>query len=744
MTFTTRRVATIVATSVVSCPALFAQQFTLQPVFPHGAQWTEGLECADVDNDGDLDLFFNEGEGFMSAGTKRQNRLVINKLVETGPGVFADESIARLGTHLSNGKGVATGDIDNDGWIDALFANGFGTDLPFLYHNQGAANPGFFTFEGAARGFNTAHSAGGAQFGDLDDDGDLDVIINDAYFTTAAAPHLYINDGTGNFTEQAAKLGAPAKGSQMDVQLVDVDNDNDLDFFGVCRQSNAGGSHYLMLNDGAANFTNQSALITGTTTSTYEADCGDLDGDTDIDLFFVSVTGFQEGAYRNEKVASGTLGFTKMTPVPGSVDDNEIALFDYDVDGDYDAIVGSLGSHEYIHRNNGGLSFTDVSTGTIQFVSDSTLDCTVADLDNDGRYDLIMAQGESGAAQWADKWYKNSGAQDTLPPVIVSQSTFTTAAAGPVVLHGKVRDQVVDDGQNWVKGAVRYALNPTAQATAASIDPGGFTPSVVSVVAGTTVTWTNNSGANQSVDLNTAPYVFGSGNIANGGTYAFTFVTPGTYSVSSTGGFNAQVIVTGGAVTQNAFYMGGQQYRFAVDATSGAELCYELEFTDWPGNVAVSRPIRISLSGGGCTPPTTYCTAKVNSSGCTPAIGWSGTPSASAGAGFFVTATNVLNNKFGLFFYSLNGQQALPFQGGTLCVKLPIKRTSLQSSDGNPPPNDCSGAYSFDFNAYIATGVDPALISGAALDGQYWARDPGFSPPNNTSLTDGIHIVLCP
>ncbi len=147
---------------------------------------------------------------------------------------------------------------------------------------------------------------------------------------------------------------------------------------------------------------------------------------------------------------------------------------------------------------------------------------------------------------------------------------------------------------------------------------------------------------------------------------------------------------------------------------------------------------------GACTPPSSYCTAKVNSNGCTPTIGWSGAPSASASSGFSISATNVLNNKSGLFFYSSNGQQAAPFQGGTLCVKLPLKRTALQSSNGNPPPNDCSGSYSIDFNEYVASGVDPALVAGSTIDGQYWARDPGFSAPNNTSLSNALHVTLCP
>jgi hypothetical protein len=53
--------------------------------------------------------------------------------------------VARLGAHTSNAKGVTTGDIDGDGWIDALYSNAFNTAPASLYVNQGAGNPGFFT-----------------------------------------------------------------------------------------------------------------------------------------------------------------------------------------------------------------------------------------------------------------------------------------------------------------------------------------------------------------------------------------------------------------------------------------------------------------------------------------------------------------------------------------------------------------------------------------------------------------------
>ena len=141
---------------------------------------------------------------------------------------------------------------------------------------------------------------------------------------------------------------------------------------------------------------------------------------------------------------------------------------------------------------------------------------------------------------------------------------------------------------------------------------------------------------------------------------------------------------------------------------------------------------------------TAYCTAKVNSLACSPAISWVGTPSATAGSGFTISAKQELNNKLGLFIYGTNGQQAVPFQGGTLCFKPPLKRTPPQSSGGNPPTtSDCSGTYSIDFNAYIASGVNPALVAGTSVDGQFWGRDPGFPLPNNTSLSDAIHFVIC-
>lgn len=139
---------------------------------------------------------------------------------------------------------------------------------------------------------------------------------------------------------------------------------------------------------------------------------------------------------------------------------------------------------------------------------------------------------------------------------------------------------------------------------------------------------------------------------------------------------------------------------------------------------------------------TSYCDAESNSLGCTPAIAGLGAPSATSASVFDVRATNVLNQKTGLCFYGFKPRQT-PFQGGFMCITAPFQRTALQGSGGNPPPaNDCSGAFSLDFNARIQSGIDPLLVAGAEVFAQYWSRDP--ADPSTTNLTDALAFLIHP
>jgi len=52
-------------------------------------------------------------------------------------------------------------------------------------------------------------------------------------------------------------------------------------------------------------------------------------------------------------------------------------------------------------------------------------------------------------------------------------------------------------------------------------------------------------------------------------------------------------------------------------------------------------------------------------------------------------------------------------------VQSPVTRLPAASSGGNPPPDDCSGQYSFNMNARVQSGADPRLVAGAAVTAQY-------------------------
>jgi len=193
-------------------------------------------------------------------------------------------------------------------------------------------------------------------------------------------------------------------------------------------------------------------------------------------------------------------------------------------------------------------------------------------------------------------------------------------------------------------------------------------------------------------------------------------------------------VVSGTPVGGLSLLGGSQAYVGFCSATGGAWENHDVLWWNWDS----------------CPAALTYCTAKSNALGCIPVIGSSGSPSASSGSGFIVSATQVRNNKNGLLFYGVNGRSALPFQGGFLCVATPVKRTGSTNSGGTPAPaNDCTGVYAIDMNLFaVSPGPPlplPALqVPGTLVNCQWWGRDPGFPAPNNTTLSDGLEYQVCP
>jgi hypothetical protein len=139
--------------------------------------------------------------------------------------------------------------------------------------------------------------------------------------------------------------------------------------------------------------------------------------------------------------------------------------------------------------------------------------------------------------------------------------------------------------------------------------------------------------------------------------------------------------------------------------------------------------------------PTTYCVGKVTSKGCTPLVTWTGSASLSGPDDFFLTASPALNKKVGKFIWG-TAPKALPFAGGSLCVKLPFVRGPHLDSGGSTTGSDCTGVYTWHFSqAYMA---QKGVTAGSILYAQAWGRDQGFAAPNNSQLSNAIVFQVAP
>jgi hypothetical protein len=165
------------------------------------------------------------------------------------------------------------------------------------------------------------------------------------------------------------------------------------------------------------------------------------------------------------------------------------------------------------------------------------------------------------------------------------------------------------------------------------------------------------------------------------------------------------------------------------------------------GDLLMANALGHVAGGAACTGNVSnYCTSSTTSHGCSPALGASGTPSATASSGFTVTCSSVEGQRSGLIFYGISGEVAFPWgSGGTsfYCVKAPTQRTPLQVSGGTA--GLCDGQMSLDFLAYFAANpgaLGTPIAAGQQYRVQAWFRDP--PAVKTTNLSDALRFTMCP
>jgi hypothetical protein len=276
--------------------------------------WSSSCAFADVDNDGDVDLFVTnyvdftpDNNKYCTAGANIRTYChpnVYNSLPDilyrnNGDGTFSDiTKESGIYRRDGNGLGVVFGDYDNDGWTDIYVAN---DSVPnFLFHNKGKGifeEVGFWA--GVAVGGEGRPLAGmGTDMGDINGDGLLDMFVTNLDRETHS---LYRNQGKGLFENVTFESGVgqatlPFVG--FGTAFFDYDNDADLDLaiangdiidnVSLFRDNTSHGQRNLLLqNDGTGRFRD----VGGTSGSGFALKkvsrtlaVGDLDNDGDLDI----------------------------------------------------------------------------------------------------------------------------------------------------------------------------------------------------------------------------------------------------------------------------------------------------------------------------------------------------------------------------------------------------------------------------------------------------------------------------
>ena len=321
------------------------------------------LFADDVNGNGTTDLLGirpDTGEVFTIRSGTRANMLE-----------FADTTFS----YTSPPHSLATGDVNSDGKLDFVAANG-GVASVTVFRGNGdgsvAVPPVTFPVSEATHtSFVTT--------ADLDLDGDLDLVIADR---TRHLAHVLLNDGGGTFATGANY--AVGRGSNK-ATVADLDQDNLPDIV----TANPGENVSILYNLGNATFGRRRDLEAGSTPSAIAVE--DLDGDGKSDLV-VTARGSDE-VYVFRITEGGGIAQPSVHPVDR--EPTSVALADLDDDGDLDIATGNAGGHSVsVLSNLGGGTFADEQRFAL---GAAPVFLAAADLDRNGFPDLATANEADGS-----------------------------------------------------------------------------------------------------------------------------------------------------------------------------------------------------------------------------------------------------------------------------------------------------------------------------------------------------------
>ena len=329
----------------------------------------------------------------LAAGSASPGQTFVDVTASAGIGHTQLASPNAFSSDRMSGGAVA-GDFNGDGWVDLFFTRADAPDL--LYFNDTA---GGFIEGSATAGFTANLSTNGAAAGDVDNDGDLDL-----YVTTIREDHflLYINDGSGVFTEEAVSRNA---GVDMHPSYSAVRRGNSASFGDYDRD----GYLDIHTTDWGHRTDGQ-----GQTLASYSAS-----------RLLRNLGAGNAGHFEDKTDFAGVAVHTESTTTGGGNTLQGVYSFssrfaDFDGDGWDDLAVAGDFNTSRLFWNNGDGTFTDGTSTAMVGTDENGMGSAVGDYDGDGDLDWFVTSiydeadpcGQGASCGWADsgnRLYRNEG-----------------------------------------------------------------------------------------------------------------------------------------------------------------------------------------------------------------------------------------------------------------------------------------------------------------------------------------------
>ncbi len=344
-------------------------------------EWEGGrseLEFADMNHDGNLDIISigDHGNPGIQSG-------------EQGLMIFFGDGQGNWNVHMTGNfgyGGIAAGDVNGDGIMDVGYAmhhnysgTDFGDQLIEVAIGDGTGTNWIPWDDGLATNgedwgmFST-------DFADADNDGDLD--LGSISFGCCNGVHVYLNNMDGTWTQSYSYSGG---NSDMIFQFGDIDNDGDMDF---CAGYQHGTAYF---GDGNGGFTvNDQGLPPAGTLGRYGPSLGDADGDGGMDLSFTNNNG-GVFVYTFSEMLNSWINYSGTLPVTGPYEHTQ--LVDMNTDGHIDLAAYGEGTFR-LFLGDGSGNWTPDATFTTGDPGSSQAFRVGGDFDHNGRPDIVLLEEE--------------------------------------------------------------------------------------------------------------------------------------------------------------------------------------------------------------------------------------------------------------------------------------------------------------------------------------------------------------